>query len=182
MRIAGTIRELPISRGLLGLTVTLLDCSLSQRTDALALQLQTDARDARECSPGGAYRADLTLGNAAPRLFTPSPPLHVPAAPKPPTTIYTTTVTKTYTAHDTIAFTHSPLGAPPSDAGPTKTITIDPGMWGGGIDDPSAKVMLRVCARPTSANFYPSRTALKSKGSWRTVFRLQRTTSEVAIA
>jgi len=38
----------------------LLDNSLSQRTDALALQLETDARD---CSPGGAYRADGALGN-----------------------------------------------------------------------------------------------------------------------
>ena len=37
----GTVLELPIRRGLLGTTVTLLDGSLSQRTDALALQLET---------------------------------------------------------------------------------------------------------------------------------------------
>ena len=36
-RTADTVRELPIRRGLQGPTVTLLDGSLSQRTDALAL-------------------------------------------------------------------------------------------------------------------------------------------------
>jgi len=46
-----------------GPPVTLLDDSLSQRTDALSLQLETDARDAQGCSPGSAYRADGTLGN-----------------------------------------------------------------------------------------------------------------------
>ena len=46
-----------------GPRVTLLADSLSQCTDALALRLETDARDARDCSPGGAYRADGTLGN-----------------------------------------------------------------------------------------------------------------------
>jgi len=48
-----------------GPTVTLLNGNLSQRTDALALQLETDARDARDCSPGSAYRAHGTLGNTA---------------------------------------------------------------------------------------------------------------------
>ena len=63
---ACTVRELPIRRGLKGPTVTLLDGSLSQRTDALALQLETDARDGRDWSPVGAYRADGTLGNTVP--------------------------------------------------------------------------------------------------------------------
>ena len=44
-----------------GPTVSL--CRLSQRTDALALQLETDTRDARDCGPGGAYRADGILEN-----------------------------------------------------------------------------------------------------------------------
>ena len=42
--------------------MTILDGSLSQRTDILALQLETDARY-WDCGPGGAYRADRTLGN-----------------------------------------------------------------------------------------------------------------------
>jgi len=33
--------------------------------DAFALQLETDARDGRACSYGGAYRADGMLGNTA---------------------------------------------------------------------------------------------------------------------
>ena len=37
--------------------------------DALALELETDARDALDWSPGGAYRADGTLGTAHKQLF-----------------------------------------------------------------------------------------------------------------
>jgi len=33
--------------------------------DAFALELETDARDGRACSHGGAYRADGMLGNTA---------------------------------------------------------------------------------------------------------------------
>ena len=62
MRTAGTVQE-PFRRGLLGPTITLLDGSLSQRTDALALKLETDSRDARGWSPVGAHRADGTLWN-----------------------------------------------------------------------------------------------------------------------
>lgn len=61
-RTAGTVRGLPIGRGLLGLTIT-LERSLYKRTDALALQLETDSRDARDWSPVGAYRADGMLRN-----------------------------------------------------------------------------------------------------------------------
>jgi len=63
VRTAGTVRELAIYQGLKGPTVTFLDGSLSQRTDAHALQLETHARDARDCSPGDTYRVDGTLGN-----------------------------------------------------------------------------------------------------------------------
>jgi len=44
-------------------TVTLLDNSLSQRTDVLAEQFETDASDALDWSPAGTYRASGTLGN-----------------------------------------------------------------------------------------------------------------------
>ena len=63
MRTGGTVRRFPIRRGLQGPTIILLDGSLSQWTDALALQFEENSRDSRECSPGGAYRAGGTLGN-----------------------------------------------------------------------------------------------------------------------
>jgi len=37
--------------------------------DALALQLETDARDGRDWSPVSAYRADGTLGNTGQEIF-----------------------------------------------------------------------------------------------------------------
>jgi len=55
-------RELPIGSGLQGPAVTLLDGSLSKRTDALALQLEAHALSARDRSLVGAYRAAVTLG------------------------------------------------------------------------------------------------------------------------
>jgi len=55
---AGIVRELPIRRGPQGPTLTLLEGSIFQRTGALAIQLEVHARDSRDCSPGGAYRAD----------------------------------------------------------------------------------------------------------------------------
>jgi len=41
----------------------MLDGSLSQLMDALALQFEKNSSDSRECSPSGAYGADGTLGN-----------------------------------------------------------------------------------------------------------------------
>jgi len=42
---AGTVREFPIDRELQGPTITSLDGSLSQKTDALTLQFKTLSRD-----------------------------------------------------------------------------------------------------------------------------------------
>jgi len=57
------IRELPIRQGLQGPTVPHLHNSSCQRIDSLALQLETGAENALDCSPGSAYRADGMLEN-----------------------------------------------------------------------------------------------------------------------
>jgi len=63
VRTGGTVRWFPIRRGLLEPTISLLDGSLSQWTGALALLFEKKSINSRECSPGGAFRADGTLGN-----------------------------------------------------------------------------------------------------------------------
>jgi len=56
-------------------TITLSDGSLSQRTDAFALQLETHARDAPEWSLVGTSRADGALGKTDAERFIESYPM-----------------------------------------------------------------------------------------------------------
>jgi len=55
-------------------TITLSEGSLSQRTDAFAILLETHAGDAREWSIVDTYRADGALGNTNAERFIESYP------------------------------------------------------------------------------------------------------------